>query len=623
MKRFLLPLLATMVLYWGCSSPSETEPEKKGSLVGSVSDVTTGEPVSAVNVTLTPGGKQTVTGTDGNYSFLDLQPGEYSLEVTKDGYRPNYGTVTITSGEIVQKHMLIDRIPAVITADRNLLDFGETLNTLSFTIVNRGYTKMTYRIERGSCSWIKVNPEEDAIQSGETATIVVTIDRSLLASGDNEAMIVVRSLNGGGNTEIKVTAIGEYRAKSAVNTLPATDIANTSAVLNGEITNEGAPKYSERGFVWHTSQQMTLTNCIGSISVAVNDQKSFSCRIENLQSTKTYYARAYCKQNGQTIYGNSVAFSMSSTDTKVETSSATNITSSGATLNGSIHEVGTPAYTERGFCYSDNSYSTPTISDTKITVSGSGQGNFSVRVNNLTYNNRYVFRAYAIQNGVAHYGSTVYFSTGYNPASVVTSSVTNIGYTGATLNGTVADMGDPTITERGFCYTDNAYRAPTISDNRIRANGLAPGAYKADITNLEEDCTYYVRAYVIQDGEPVYGSTTNFHTYYAPILVTGPAKDVKESSIITWQATFYGLIADGNPQVTEFGFVYSSTSSNPTVNNGTKVQGSNTQYLSQYDAYQFSRTVTNLDNFKTYYVRAYAKNSLGYTYGETESFTTY
>lgn len=619
MKRFLLPLIAALCLI-GCTSDKD-EPELKGNLVGSVSDSATGEPVSAVNVTLTPGGKQTVTGTDGNYSFLDLKPGEYSVEVNKEGYRSNSSTVIISSGEIAQKHILIERLPAVITADRNLLDFGESLTTMSFTIVNRGYTEMTYRIERGNCSWIKVNPEEDAIQSGKTATIVVTIDRSLLASGENEAMIVVRSLNGGGNTEVKVTAIGEYRAKSAVNTLAASDVSSNSATLNGEIINEGAPKYTERGFLWHTSQEMTLTNNTGSISVPNNDEKQFSCKINNLSAYTTYYARAYCKQNGQVIYGNVVAFSMSSTAVRVETSSATEITSTSATLNGSIHDEGSPAYSERGFCVSSDGYGDPTINDRKIVVAGSGTGNFSIKINNLEYNTRYSVRAYAIQEGMAYYGSTVYFSIDYVEAKVITSNATNITYTGATLNGTISEAGDPAITERGFCYNSDSYRNPTISDNRIRVNGIY-GQFKTDLTNLEEDCTYTVRAYAIQDGEPVYGNAISFTTFYAPIVLTAPAQNVSEVNMTTWQATLLGLVSDGNPAVTETGFVY-STYNNPTVSNGTKVQSTNIKYLSEYEAYQFSRTLTNLQPYQTYYIRAYAKTSLGYTYGETESFSTY
>lgn len=620
MKRFLLPLIAALCLC-ACSADKE-EPELKGSLVGSVSDMTTGEPVSAVSVTINPGGKQTVTGTDGNYSFQGLNSGEYSVEVAKDGYKSNSGTVTITSGEIAQKHMLIERLPAVITADRNLLEFGESLTTMSFTIVNRGYTEMTYRIEHGNCSWIKVNPEEDVLKSGKTATIVVTIDRSLLASGDNEAMIVVRSLNGGGNTEVKVTAIGEYRAKSAVNTLPATEITNNSATLNGEIINEGAPKYTERGFVWSTSQEMTLTNNAGSISVPNNTDKQFSCKISNLSANTTYYARAYCKQNGQVIYGNVVAFSMSSTAVKVETSSATEITSNSATLNGSIHEPGSPAYSERGFCVCANGYSTPTINDMKIVVAGSGAGNFSTQLTNLEYNTTYSVRAYAIQEGKAFYGAVVKFTTGFNQAKVVTSNATDISYTGATLNGSIADLGDPAITERGFCYNSDSYRSPTISDSRVKVAGIAAGQFKADISGLKEDCTYSVRAYAIQNGEAVYGSATSFTTFYAPIVLTGPARDVSEVSLTSWQATFYGLVADGNPEVSETGFVY-STYNNPTINNGTKIQGTNLQYLPSYEAYQFTRKVTNLQPYKTYYVRAYAKTRLGYTYGETESFTTY
>ncbi len=711
----LLSLLA-MALFCACSSDISEE-STTGSIAGSVSDRTTGEPVATVNVSLNPGGTSSVTGSDGSFSFVNLAPGNYTLLINKEGYRQNTLSTIVKAGEPTSIHMTIERIPASITADKTKLDFGEKLSTLSFTIVNTGYTDLAYKVETGNCVWLSVEPETDILRYGKTATIVVKLDRSKLPGGTNEANIVVRSTSGNGNVEVKVVAVNN--AGAVVNTLDVTDITNTTVTFNGEVANAGIPPYTERGFVYDTQSTPTVSACIRKLSSPVTSDKNFSCNISGLSPVQTYYVRTYLIQNGTAIYGNTVSFSTSkqgtelstsavtqigastatfnasilnagvpaysekgfcyskhnnptiadnrrtvsgsgagnyslqvtnleypvtyyvrayaiqsgnpvygnvvtfstqSTPTSVNTYAASGITSSSAFLNGAITQAGSPAYTEKGFCVSSSRY-TPTIEDTKIVVGGTGTGNFSASVKGLDYNKRYYFRAYAIQDGSAVYGSALDFVTSYTQASVVTSDVSNIRYTSATLNATVTAIGEPAITERGFCYSDS-YDFPTLKHKVIRVSGIAAGAFKAELNNLEEDHTYYVRSYVIQNGEAIYGEVRRFNTGYAPVVATGPATSVSEVSALYWKATLQGAFADGNPAVTADGFVY-STSTNPTVNTGTAVPATKTEYVSQNQAYRFTRTVSNLSPYKTYYYRAYVKTDFGYVYGDTESFTTF
>src|SRR5436305_15033558 len=61
-----------------------------GSIVGTVTDAT-GATVPAANVTVTNLGTNEVravaTGADGNYVFVNLLPGNYSVSVEKPGFR--------------------------------------------------------------------------------------------------------------------------------------------------------------------------------------------------------------------------------------------------------------------------------------------------------------------------------------------------------------------------------------------------------------------------------------------------------------------------------------------------------------------------------------------------------
>lgn len=95
----------------------------------------------------------------------------------------------------------------------------------------------------------------------------------------------------------------------------------------------------------------------------------------------------------------------------------------------------------------------------------------------------------------------------------------------------------------------------------------------------------------------------------APIVTTSAA-----SSITATGATFSGNVTDnGGDPVTERGFVY-DTNSNPTTSD-TKIQdGTGTG--------AFSEAISGLNPETTYYVRAYAINGEGTSYGSEQIFTT-
>ena len=100
------------------------------------------------------------------------------------------------------------------------------------------------------------------------------------------------------------------------------------------------------------------------------------------------------------------------------------------------------------------------------------------------------------------------------------------------------------------------------------------------------------------------------YQYTTPELTTAA---VTTPEIIS--ATLGGEVTfDGGTTVTERGVVYNTTGT-PTTTSGAKVQiGSGTG--------SFSKSVTGLTASTTYYVRAYAINSEGISYGNEESFTT-
>ena len=256
MKGKLLVFLGTILLVFSCSGDIKEPEVTDGSIVGIVADKTTGSPVPVVKVLLEPGGKSTVTGSDGHYSYKGLTPGIYTVHISKDGYKDNSGKVTVAAGLQTQGDILIERIPATMTVDKTELDFGidPTLNSLSFSLVNPDYATMIWSIG-GLEDWIKVDPIQGELLSGKTETVIVSINRNhdKIKPGDNTSVIVVRSTSGHGSAEVSVKVVGEAKEAPSVNIIKAADIMSQSATLHGKITNPGIPRYEERGFYYSGS----------------------------------------------------------------------------------------------------------------------------------------------------------------------------------------------------------------------------------------------------------------------------------------------------------------------------------------------------------------------------------
>jgi uncharacterized protein (TIGR02145 family) len=94
-----------------------------------------------------------------------------------------------------------------------------------------------------------------------------------------------------------------------------------------------------------------------------------------------------------------------------------------------------------------------------------------------------------------------------------------------------------------------------------------------------------------------------------PTVITSPISYIRGS-----YATFGGNVtSDGNSTATVRGVCW-STSPNPTINDSLTNNGNGLG--------SFSSNIGGLTNNTTYYVRAYATNSVGTAYGQEESFTT-
>ena len=187
-----------------------------------------------------------------------------------------------------------------------------------------------------------------------------------------------------------------------------------------------------------------------------------------------------------------------------------------------------------------------------------------------------------------------------------TADVSNFGCTWAELGGTITDNGGAAISERGFCYsTSNS--EPTIADSYIVVSS-SNSTYTSSPSNLTENTTYYVRAYAKNSAGIGYGEVRQFTTPAGtvPTVEILPTTDVDASRI---KIIGYGNVTDaGSAPVTSRGFYFSETNP-PTLSDDYVTAGSGTGYM--------TATLTCLASNTTYYIMAYATNSVGTGYSST------
>ena len=511
MKRRILPIIILLVFVWqACEKEEENLP---GTIYGVVTDKATGEPVKSAGVELSPVGLKTITGTEGQFEFTELVPGNYTLLVTKTGYADYASnTIEVKPGQTAQSDIQMELLPpALKVVDDNRkevseLDFGEAESDVarSFNLFNDGVETLEWQITK-TAEWItQISKTEGELKAGATQSLIVTIDRSKLTTGVNSTTVHITSNNG--SKQLRVVATNGT-VLATLNTLDVSSIKRSSAVFNGEILTEGSPKYTERGFVYSTSSMPTLDNTINRLTVTLTENKSFSATATGLTMGQTYYVRAYAINAGRAAYStNEKSFSPDMMLPTVTTKdiSDKSISAGMASLHGTITDVGDPAYTERGFVY--GTMHNPTVdSDSKTIVSGSGTGEFSINLSGLTMGNVYYIRAYATNEKGTAYGEELPLDMNAIMPEVVTEEPEILSNTSVILNGTVTEVGDPAYTERGFVY--GTMLIPSLENGAIKivAEGTVSGVFNAEVSDMEADKTYNIRAFVTSQEGTVYG----------------------------------------------------------------------------------------------------------------------
>lgn len=205
--------------------------------------------------------------------------------------------------------------------------------------------------------------------------------------------------------------------------------------------------------------------------------------------------------------------------------------------------------------------------------------------------------------------------TAKSKPTVSMTSVEGVTFNSATLRGAIASVGSSQVAHHGFVWSTTEQPTLETAEKCDLGNTQTAKDFTYNATNLLPSTTYYVRAYAENDEGVAYSEQQRFTTreYVTPPTVeTGSVTDIQQQ-----QANVTGtLVAIGTSAgVTAYGHVW-STRQNPTTSDNKTDFGATTQIG------DFTSTLTGLDYNTTYYVRAYATNDGGTSYGKEISFTT-
>ncbi|MBN1951405.1 MAG: fibrobacter succinogenes major paralogous domain-containing protein [Bacteroidales bacterium] len=177
---------------------------------------------------------------------------------------------------------------------------------------------------------------------------------------------------------------------------------------------------------------------------------------------------------------------------KLQTGEFSQLTAISVQVQGNLLDMGDDAVTQHGICYATQE--NPTLND-QVGNLGEAEiaGTYSVSLSALAPATTYYYRAYArIGEEVVYAGEVKNFTTRDGMVDISTTGSSEVTASSFTIGGTIENDGGAAVTSRGICWGTSPN--PTVDNNPITL-GEGTGSFSTNITDLEMNVTYYIRAW--------------------------------------------------------------------------------------------------------------------------------
>ena len=394
----------------------------------------------------------------------------------------------------------------------------------------------------------------------------------------------------------------------------------TTVTVKADLVKENGYKVTERGFIYGLKEEPSLEN--GGTKLPDPEGVGlgvYTMTIEGLTNNKTYHIRGYAENKHGIGYGPNISVWTNEGIAQVVTlpPNSDDIRSTSAIIGGEVEVIGEGDICQLGFYVyeKDNSNKMDTfycyVPEPRETEKGE---RFFYHLSNLKPATCYLVKAFIKNNFGEMFAKEEPFCTRDGIPQVDEVTIRSTGFTTAFISSQVSDGGDTTIhiIERGFCWSETP--TPLISDNTFNC-GAGAGVFEGEITGLESDKKYYICAYAISDQQIVgYGTVNTIQTSTSKPTVD--TEEVRDETITNGGAEVRGIIRKaGQSPVTSSGICWSTTHTQPTIEEDRVLP------LTSMGGIIAGR-LTGLKGGTTYYIRAFAINAYGISYGGMVQFKT-
>jgi uncharacterized protein (TIGR03382 family) len=418
-----------------------------------------------------------------------------------------------------------------------------------------------------------------------------------------------------------------------VTTKAATGVTGTAATLNGSANPNRAD--TTAWFRYDTTDPGTCDDTFGTRAptsggtslAAGSAEADFSQDLTGLAPGTTYFFCAVAQNSQGTAFG-AVQSLRTPGLPLVTTSSASNVSATAATLNGSAVPNGADATgyfrwatTQPAAC--DDTFGTrqPATGGTALGA-GSSAASFSQAITGLAPGATVWFCAAAQSAVGTGFGAVLSFQVSAPVPIVETLTATDLEATAATLNGTVNPNGTAAI--GWFRYTTTAPTAAGCSDTygkRAPAQeGITVGGgtsvvpFSLVLTDLRPNTRYYFCAIGSNVGGAGFGGVRSFSTAAVPPTVT-----TQEASIDGTKANLQGLVNPNGADTTGWFQIDSVKPEKCDDAFGRKVPMEGVPLGDGVAEVPLWAELTDLTGDTTYWYCAVATSAAGTTYGEPVS----
>jgi gliding motility-associated-like protein len=410
----------------------------------------------------------------------------------------------------------------------------------------------------------------------------------------------------------------------SISTVSPTAITHNSVSSGASDVNNGGGVLSAKGVVWSTSINPTLADNKQDAGTVTSD---FTSEITALSPQTLYNIRAYATNSNGTAYGENVNFRTRSSPALSATSNHTAVAiaqdkvdiswtnasfpATGATVSGYLllrsNHPNVPSITNLNGVAPAAAANTIIVSDA---ISGTAN---SYQVSGLDFYTRYNFVLVPYTWDGVNLETRNYYTTNLiafdeltfaKPSSVTTLSPTSITYNSVSSGGSDVKNGGGVLSAKGVVWSTSIN--PTTADNKLDA-GTATSDFTSEITGLNPQTLYNMRAYATNNAGTQYGENKTFRTLSNPVTVqannfTALSNNSSGTKIdLSWTAASFPATG---ASVKGYVILYSAENNVPTFaskNGEVPTAGVNTFILSSsVSGTATSFNITNLVNSQSY-----------------------